>query len=649
MLSNLRISTLLSGGFAIIVAILIFISTISLFGINSASSNFHEYRTLAKATNLAGRIQANLLDIRLDVLKFAKDSNTKSDYSERKAQVDSLINEAQELLTSPEQVELFNQIEQGVAAYHNAFMNVKAAAKKREQIIGQTLNPAGAAMANKTGRIIQSAYDDNDVSAAFYASLLLEGILEGRLYVFKYLSSSNEDDYNIAYKAYTQELPKALVKLDRNLQNPTRRKLMQDVQRLKKQYKKGLQDIHQVKTEWNRLFSEELDVIGPKTSATIEQLKLTLKADQDKLGPIVETRTQQTISLIITFVIISIIAAILVSWYITKLVRTPIGGEPNEIADIVKDIADGDLRYQKDDGKPATGILDSVQHMADALKNMIGGITNISDNLSQQAEQVNQASNSSSIVIDTQREQATSIATAMHEMAASIQEVVQHAAQSATLSKEGSLEADKGKATVNLSIAEINKLADNLREAVGVIKSLEKNSTEIGSVIDVIKGISEQTNLLALNAAIEAARAGEQGRGFAVVADEVRTLAQRTGESTNEIQNMVSALQSGTLNAVNVMEESFKQAEVTVDQSREIEAALGLTHDAINKISDMNIQVASAVEEQSAVADEIARNVEEITMGFDQTSQEALQTSKVSDDVLSLSKQLQQQISGFKL
>lgn len=649
MLSNLRISTLLSGGFAIIVAILIFISTISLFGINNASSNFHEYRTLAKATNLAGRIQANLLDIRLDVLKFAKDSNTKSDYSERKAQVDSLINEAQELLTSPEQVELFNQIEQGVAAYHNAFMNVKAAAKKREQIIGQTLNPAGAAMANKTGRIIQSAYDDNDVSAAFYASLLLEGILEGRLYVFKYLSSSNEDDYNIAYKAYTQELPKALVKLDRNLQNPTRRKLMQDVQRLKKQYKKGLQDIHQVKTEWNRLFSEELDVIGPKTSATIEQLKLTLKADQDKLGPIVETRTQQTISLIITFVIISIIAAILVSWYITKLVRTPIGGEPNEIADIVKDIADGDLRYQKDDGKPATGILDSVQHMADALKNMIGGITNISDNLSQQAEQVNQASNSSSIVIDTQREQATSIATAMHEMAASIQEVVQHAAQSATLSKEGSLEADKGKATVNLSIAEINKLADNLREAVGVIKSLEKNSTEIGSVIDVIKGISEQTNLLALNAAIEAARAGEQGRGFAVVADEVRTLAQRTGESTNEIQNMVSALQSGTLNAVNVMEESFKQAEVTVDQSREIEAALGLTHDAINKISDMNIQVASAVEEQSAVADEIARNVEEITMGFDQTSQEALQTSKVSDDVLSLSKQLQQQISGFKL
>lgn len=649
MLSNLRISTLLSGGFAIIVAILIFISTISLFGINNAQSNFHEYRTLAKATNLAGRIQSNLLDIRLDVLKFAKDSNTKIDYSERKAQVDSLINKAQELLTTPEQAELFNQIEQGVADYHNAFMNVKAAAKKRKQIIEQTLNPAGAAMANKTSRIIQSAYDDNDIAAAFFASLLLEGILEGRLYAFKYLSSSNEDDYNIAYKDFTQKLPRALVKLDRNLQNPARRKLMQDVQRLKTQYKKGLEDIHLVKTEWNRLFSEELDVIGPKTSATIEQLKLHLKADQDKLGPMVEARTQQTISLIITFVIISLIAAILVSWYITKLVRTPIGGEPNEIADIVKDIADGDLRYQKDDGKPATGILDSVQHMADALKNMIGGITNISDNLSQQAEQVNQASNSSSIVIDTQREQATSIATAMHEMAASIQEVVQHAAQSATLSKEGSVEADKGKATVNLSIAEINKLADNLREAVSVIKSLEKNSTEIGSVIDVIKGISEQTNLLALNAAIEAARAGEQGRGFAVVADEVRTLAQKTGESTNEIQNMVSALQSGTLNAVNVMEESFKQAEITVDQSREIEAALGLTHDAINKISDMNIQVASAVEEQSAVADEIARNVEEITMGFDQTSQEALQTSKISDDVLSLSKQLQQQISGFKL
>lgn len=212
-----------------------------------------------------------------------------------------------------------------------------------------------------------------------------------------------------------------------------------------------------------------------------------------------------------------------------------------------------------------------------------------------------------------QKEEVDKVATAMTQMSATVQEVARNATEAAEAAQRADDETTNGKNVVSQAIEAIDLLATEVDQAANVIHRLEHDSDEIGAVLDVIRGIAEQTNLLALNAAIEAARAGEQGRGFAVVADEVRTLAQRTQQSTQEIQNMIERLQAGAQDAVKAMEQGRTRAQAGVTQAAEAGASLETITNAVSTISDMNAMIATAAEEQSVVAEEINLNITSIS------------------------------------
>ena len=248
-----------------------------------------------------------------------------------------------------------------------------------------------------------------------------------------------------------------------------------------------------------------------------------------------------------------------------------------------------------------------------------------------------------------QRSETEQVATAMTEMTATVHEVARNTAAAAEAASRAEKEVGSGTREVQQSIASIGRLADEVRKGAEVISRLETDSDNIGAVLDVIKGIAEQTNLLALNAAIEAARAGEQGRGFAVVADEVRTLAQRTQQSTREIQKMIERLQQGAAEAVQVMNEGRSQAEASVTQASQAGRSLDTIRTAVSTIHDMTTQIASAAEEQSAVAEEINRNITNISRVVEQTADGARQTTEASDDLNRLAEQLQVVVTAFRL
>jgi methyl-accepting chemotaxis protein len=241
------------------------------------------------------------------------------------------------------------------------------------------------------------------------------------------------------------------------------------------------------------------------------------------------------------------------------------------------------------------------------------------------------------------------VATAMHEMAATVQEVARNASNAAHAAQDANQQAQEGMQVVSQTGSAIKSLAQEIDRAAGVIQKVEQDSASIGMVMDVIRGIAEQTNLLALNAAIEAARAGEQGRGFAVVADEVRTLANRTQQSTQEIQNIIGRLQSGARDAVQVMTDSHGQAQHSVQHADRTAAALAAITTAISTISDMNTQIASAAEEQSAVAEEINQNVNNIKHMTSDTALEARQTASASEELAGLAAQLDRLVGHFKI
>lgn len=293
-------------------------------------------------------------------------------------------------------------------------------------------------------------------------------------------------------------------------------------------------------------------------------------------------------------------------------------------------------------------IVTSINQMTENLRNMIGQITSSSSQLSSTANLMDNILVDSSEQVRRQQQEIGQVSTAMHTMVTTVQQVANHARNAAVAAQEADQQAQRGQSIVQLAVHAIQLQAEEVNRAADVIKQLESDSENIGVVLDVIKGIAEQTNLLALNAAIEAARAGEQGRGFAVVADEVRTLASRTQRSTEEIQKIIQQLQAGAVNAVQVMKQGQDRAAKSVDQATQAGTALGTIADAVSSINDMNSFIANAADEQQLMTDEINRSVESITQSAISTSKSIERSTASGHQMTQLATELESLVNAFK-
>jgi aerotaxis receptor len=302
-----------------------------------------------------------------------------------------------------------------------------------------------------------------------------------------------------------------------------------------------------------------------------------------------------------------------------------------------------------------TGRLDEVGQLSLAVKmlksrtrSVIGRVADTAIATTRLAGETREAVAASRGAVESLKSETEQVSVAMNEMTATVHSVAEDTTQAARLSNEAARAAHDGQ-TIVADVAEaINKLAGNIEQASNVMTKLEAETGNIGVVLDVINEIAEQTNLLALNAAIEAARAGEHGRGFAVVADEVRTLASRTRESTVEIHGKIEALRSGSLDASTTMKEGYERMQGTLQRTTDARAALESIQQAVKRITDMTAQIATAAEEQSAVAEEINRNIVNINDGANQTLQSAARAATVTEQSVEVVKALQALIVQFK-
>jgi len=368
---------------------------------------------------------------------------------------------------------------------------------------------------------------------------------------------------------------------------------------------------------------------------------LTQAIKEDASNKVSSSRT-----MLIIFAIVAILVAVGVNFWVLQSITRPL----KDVLRVIAKVSGGDLtekaRVYSDDelGQLSNGF----NELIDALSTMLKEIGSSSEQLSAAAEETSTISSQSHESINHQKEQTDMIATAMTEMTATVDEVANSANNTLLEVQKANRETIDGQSVVQNSISSINKLASEIERASEVIDQLNLYSTNIGAVLDVIRGIAEQTNLLALNAAIEAARAGEQGRGFAVVADEVRTLASRTQESTSEIQEMIERLQSGTKEAVAVMESSRAEAQKSVEQTALAGDSLQKITQAVSVINDMSTHIASAAEEQSAVSQEMHQNVSSISEMADRTAQGASENLAASQELARLAEHMRKLIGRFK-
>lgn len=324
-----------------------------------------------------------------------------------------------------------------------------------------------------------------------------------------------------------------------------------------------------------------------------------------------------------------------------------------ELAVKFRDVSTGDGDLQRRINVKGNDGIDDLGRIfngfIEKLQSIMSQVINDSSNLVDVASHLNTISASSSNSALQQQSQIEQVATAMNEMSATASEVASNARSAADAAQNADSDVNSGMVIVEQTVRSINSLASEVERANDVIRTLQSDSEKIGSVLDVIRGIAEQTNLLALNAAIEAARAGEQGRGFAVVADEVRTLASRTQQSTSEIQAMIERLQNGANDAVKVMEESHIQAKNSVDQASETGQALRKITLAVNTINQMNLEISNAAEQQTAVAHEIDVSLNKISEASHESVSNAGEASQESENLNQLARHLQELMRQFKV
>lgn len=390
-----------------------------------------------------------------------------------------------------------------------------------------------------------------------------------------------------------------------------------------------------------------IDPISNKISELVE-LQLNIV---DKEYKISTSQFEDAKLICIAGIVIALLSSI-ASFFVGSTIINQLsclGGEPDEVAKTVQAIARGNLSLKIDDTYAKDGsIVKEMNQMCRQLNEVISDVGNVSTQLNNTSTELTQKSQKSISELHAQHQQTEQAATAMHEMTATISEVARNAQNAAQASLAADKEVADGNNLVATALRSILGLTNEVEEAAKVITQLANDSSEIGKILEVIRSIAEQTNLLALNAAIEAARAGEQGRGFAVVADEVRTLASRTHSSTQEIQSMINRLQSGVSNAVTVMGKSRSEAQSTVAYAEQIQTVLKSIQTSVSDINGMNLQIATAAEEQTMVADEIHRNITSINEVTNSTTISVTEFGRNSQELSDFATDLKSKISYFK-
>jgi methyl-accepting chemotaxis protein len=349
----------------------------------------------------------------------------------------------------------------------------------------------------------------------------------------------------------------------------------------------------------------------------------------------------------LSLMIIIVAVVVLIGFFVAKRIATPI----SEIADVAQKVASGDLTMQVDKtSDDEVGNLQvAIRKMITNLSKMVGNISGIAIQQASTSEELAAITTETNTTVTEQQAISEQLATAMQEMGATVNEVAASTATTSSAVENIKNKVNDGASKLEETYNSIVNMSKHIKQSEESVQKVRNDFDQVVNILDVIKGIADQTNLLALNAAIEAARAGEQGRGFAVVADEVRQLAQRTQDSTKEIDEMINIIVDGANSSVEVMANSVVQADSVQENAKEAREINKVIANDMNEISDLSAQIATAAEEQSAVVDEILKNVETLNTGVTETSQATENISESSVELARLATELEIESSAFKI
>ncbi|WHS58834.1 methyl-accepting chemotaxis protein [Pseudomonas sp. G2-4] len=645
--ANLGMAKKLGIGF---VLVLLLTAVVAAIGVWSLQTISHRFEGLKQMSSLNG----GLLKVRLLEQEYALRSDPKTADALRKG-VDGLIALANELKAqSSANVPVMSDVEQALAAYRKAFDEFVGLSQSKDlalemaswsvSSVANNLDVLQAGLADdgaynlkesqgKEGaEFIEQANQISEVSR-----LMLQAMNEARVRLDQSRKGSEEAGQGTIEQA-EQAMTQAEA-LKTTVTDPGYQTVLNEVAG-------HIAGFNQQLAEYTDLLAKEKVVyqqLHERAAQVVERVDQAYGAEDGAM----RSELKKNSLLIIGSSALALLVGLIAAWVITRLIVAPL----RSVIRVAQQIASGDLSATVEvTRRDEIGqLMLAMQQMGAGLSSIVSGLQAGIEQLANSAQSLSTVTEQTNLEVSSQKEETEQVATAMNQMTATVHDVARNAEEAAQAAQTADDKVESGQQVVRQSMVRIEQLADSATSASTSIESLSAEIQNIGTVLSVIKSVAEQTNLLALNAAIEAARAGEQGRGFAVVADEVRALARRTQQSTEEIERLVSALRSAAQTSVQQIQSSGELVKMAVSDALQTESALGSIAAAVSLIQQMNQQIAAAAEQQSSVAEEINRSVTSIRASADQSSLAMRGNAASSIELAQLGVKLKGMVGHFRL
>ncbi|MBF8748619.1 methyl-accepting chemotaxis protein [Pseudomonas putida] len=634
--ANISVNLKLGLGFGLV---LVLTGLLALTGWNSLGSLIDRSNWMGDI----GQLNKDLTDLRVARLQYMIANGDDAAAANTLAKLDVFSKQQQHLVStfvSPANVKLLQELGGTIDAY-KVSLNAMRVGYNSSRAAREAMNQSAASADQAMEALTQDVMTRPEVDSVRLTQYQLiskarQQLLQVRIDVRGYIADSSAANE----KAALGQLDAALLGIDglkRQLPDDSTRlqALDQAVEAYRDAVRQFRDAIAQITTARAEMTVQGADIV--KRSDALYQIQIERRDAESA-----EARSLQIIATLLAL-LVGVLAAVVITRQITRPLR--------ETLEAVEKIASGDLTQNlRVTRRDELGVLQQgISHMGTTLRELISGIRDGVTQIASAAEELSAVTEQTSAGANSQKVETDQVATAMHEMAATVQEVARNAEQASHAATGADDEARAGDRVVGEAISQIERLAEEVHRSTEAMNLLQQESQKIGSVMDVIKSVAEQTNLLALNAAIEAARAGEAGRGFAVVADEVRGLAQRTQKSTEEIEELVAGLQSGTQQVANAMQGSRTLTDSSVELARKAGVSLENITSTVSSIQSMNQQIAAAAEQQSAVAEEISRSILNVRDVSEQTAAASDETAASSVELARLGGHLQMLVSQFRV
>lgn len=644
---QLSISLRVKLGYAICLLFFIISGFVSFQGIQTLSNGFKHYSLLSGQAEESSNIETHFLQMRLTSERYLAtlDDQYQQAYLANKSDIDQQLQSLLSQTQHADSLERLSQVQQSITAFDQAYQLMSQSQQLIHQLVTVEMVKREENALKAAQSLLYESYNNDDSNASLYAGMLMENFLAAKIAVLSYSNDGNPKTYETGQDLFEYALPGIEGDIRSLESSDYQAELIDSFTAQREAYATGFEQVHQQKLE-NAQLQTQLTSLGDTLAIAVLDAQSIIEQQKNALIPELELSEERSIQIIVLLTGIALLVGTTSAILVTRSINKGIA----QVKEITNELAQGNLSVdvKVTDQNEIGQLLENMKTTIESLRDIVQQVNKSSLRIGEMSESLDSVTTTGSNNASRLNDEIINISSAVSQLASSTSEIASSANHASEVASQATSNVAMGLTEVDKTLQEIGQADEQMQLSSQKVSDLHAESMNIGAILEVIQGVTEQTNLLALNAAIEAARAGEQGRGFAVVADEVRTLAKRTQESASQINDLITSLQRGAKDALESIKESHGTVSQASTQAQQASQNLHVINQHIQDLNQANSQIAASVDEQDSLTRSLGDNAQGANTIAQSNQESVAKISEAASDLTEVAHHLKSQVDRFK-